>query len=1090
MFLRSYLFTFLTFLLSLTSLSASAQEDVIVVKHNTWDQDPAEAGRLYPTGNNQYVGNITAGHIWTLEYQGATYKTEGWEDYYNKSPLGLTFSFKKNATGSLQTAPDGTKYKLRATLSADKSSIALEFMTPDPPKPVTIQIDSRKVTLAEDTGTASAVFEYANPLNATKKAVSVGALSFEGTTYGVASQPSFSESASSQTQTLKLVSGSTTGFTLSVKGYYMLSVRTVDGTPAELIIRKLAADEEPQTTLSPTFPDAMIDCTNTKTYTPDEALTLWTYEEGYGRDPVNVGNYGADYSNVFLLGNGRLGIATECNMSEGILINEKTNYDSNPDPDHKYVSTGNYCPIGALKISQKGESPAYGGSFLRQLDLTTAVASAMNRWPSGDKTKIYAREYFVSRANDVAVLHFTTDGEARLSYSFETDLGGSGADGLVSATSGNTSNCQIRFNLTFKVLQSGGQISTSGGKVTVTDASEITVVFSVGTNYDIDSPTFYSGESDEQLAARVRSTVENAAALGWQTLYDNHIAEYSPLFNSARFELADATNNQPTSQLKEHYEGAYTSEAADSDDQTRMVDMLLFAMGRYLNLASSRGDLALPSNLQGIWANQGPQWNCDYHANINLQMNYWAAENTNISAAHIPFLTYLKKMAATQWRGYADRLVPGTGGWTHHFATNTFGASGTYNGEYTEAAAWNCTHIWQHYLYTQDRQFLADYFDTLYGAARFYFGYLRDTDGDGRLEIPNTYSPELSGGPSVAVHAQQLVYQHLCNTRDAALILGKSEEAAKCQSYIDRMYNGIDILDGEQCEWKGALTSEPTHRHLSHLMCLYPLAQVSPYDSDRTNFNGAYTALLKRKDADGGEDAAWNTAWKMCCYARSLQGDLALRQLAYGMEKRITPDLRTSCKHTFQIEGGAGISAAIGEMLLQSYSGIIDILPALPSTWPSGSVKGLKAEGNFETDIIWEDGEISEIRISDGLNSAIREGGVRLRLHAANVPNNDISGIYINGKPLQNRANAFSYEPETESYIITVPAGTPNKAPITFGPSATTGIDSPEISSPADSDAPVRLFDLQGRPVCGDPAPGIYIRRQGNSVSKILVSGL
>lgn len=1089
MFLRSYLFTFLSFLLSLTSLSASAQEDVIIVKvASDWQSTPVETARLYPIGNNQYVGTITDALLIILEYNNVYFRAD--KNLWGTSPIGSKITLQKDSWGYIQLKPEGNRYKLRATLSSDKNSIDLEFLAPDPPKPITATINSVKTTLVDDVANVSTTYTVDKPLNTSKKAVSVGALTFEGTTYGVASQPSFSESASSQTQTLKLVSGSTSGFTLSAKGYYMLSVRTVDGTPAELIIRKLAADEEPNTPLSATFPEAMLGCTNSASYIPDEALTLWTNEEGYGKNPVDVGNYGANYSNVFLLGNGRLGMATGCDQSEGILINEKTNYDSNPDPDHKYVNTGTYCPIGALKITRGGESPAYGGTFLRQLDLTTAVASAMNRWTANGKEKIYTREYLVSRANDVGVLHFTTNGEVKLNYSFESSIAGSGADGLVSATSGNTSNCQIRFNLTFKVIQKGGSLTTSGSTVSVTDADEITVVFGVGTNYDIDSPTFYSGESDDRLAERVRSTVESAAALGWQALYDNHIAEYSPLFNSARFELAEATNNAPTSLLKQHYEGAFTATAADSDDQTRMVDMLLFAMGRYLNLASSRGDLALPSNLQGIWANQNPQWNCDFHANINLQMNYWAAENTNISAAHIPFLTYLKKMAATQWRGYADRLVPGTGGWTHHFATNTFGASGTYNGEYTEAAAWNCTHIWQHYLYTQDRQFLADYFDTLYGAARFYFGYLRDTDGDGRLEIPNNYSPELSGGSSVAVHAQQLVYQHLCNTRDAALILGKNEEAAKCQSYIDRMYNGIDILDGEQCEWKGALTSEPTHRHLSHLMCLYPLAQVSPYDSDRTNFNGAYTALLKRADADGGEDAAWNTAWKMCCYARSLQGDLALRQLAFGMKHRITPDLRTSCKHTFQIEGGAGIAAAIGEMLLQSYSGIIDILPALPSTWPSGSVKGLKAEGNFETDIIWEDGEISEIRISDGLNSAIREGGVRLRLHAANIPNNDISGIYINGKPLQNRANAFSYEPETESYIITVPAGTPNKAPITFGPSATTGIDSPEISSPADSDAPVRLFDLQGRPVCGDPAPGIYIRRQGNSVSKILVSGL
>lgn len=1082
MFLRYYLFLLFTLLLSSTSL---AQEDVIIVKQGTWNVDPTEAGRLYPTGNSQYVGNITDGHLWALEYQGTTYNPEGWEDYYNKSPLNKTFTFKKNASGSLQTGQTGQKYKLRATLSADKSSIDLEFLVPDPPRPITATIGLKNITLVDDAGSASATFTCNRTLNRNKKDITIGALSFEGQTYGIAEQPSFTDSPNSQSRTLRLTAGSNAGITLSVIGYYTLSVRTVNGVPVELTVRKLAADEEPNTPLSATFPEAMLGCSNALPYIPDEPLTLWSNEEGYGRNPVDVGNYGANYSNVFLLGNGSLGIATECNQSEGILINEKTNYDSNPDPDHKYVNTGTYCPIGALKITRGGESPAHGSTFLRQLDLTTAVASAMNRWTASGKEKIYTREYLVSRANDVGVLHFTTNGEVKLNYSFESSIAGSGSEGLVSATSGNTSNCRIRFNLTFKVIQKGGSLTTSGSTVSVTDADEITVVFGVGTNYDIDSPTFYSGESDNRLAERVRSTVESAAALGWQALYDNHIAEYSPLFNAARFELAEATNNAPTSLLKQHYEGAFTATAADSDDRTRMIDMLLFAMGRYLNLASSRGDLALPSNLQGIWANQSPQWNCDFHANINLQMNYWAAENTNISSAHMPFLNYLKKMAATQWKGYADKLVAGTGGWTHHFATNTFGASGVYNGEYTEAAAWNCTHIWQHYLYTQDRQFLADFFDTLYGAARFYFGYLRDTDGDGLLEIPNNYSPELAGGTSVAVHAQQLVYQHLCNTRNAAVILGKTAEAANCQSYIDRMYNGIDIVNGEQCEWKGALTSEPTHRHLSHLMCLYPLAQVSPYDSDPTNFNGSYKALLKRADADGGEDAAWNTAWKMCCYARSLKGDLALRQLAYGMAERITPDLRTTCKHTFQIEGGAGISAAIGEMLLQSYSGTLDILPALPSTWPTGSVKGLKAEGNFTVDISWEEGEITEIRIADGLNQAIREGGVQLRIHAANMSDN---GIYIDGKPYQSRSSALLYEPRTDSYLLTIPAGTPNNASITLGASTTTGIDTPELGTP-DSEAPVRLFDLQGCPVSGDPQPGIYIRRQGNSVSKILIGG-
>ncbi|MDE6175500.1 MAG: hypothetical protein K2F88_08065, partial [Duncaniella sp.] len=329
MFLRSYLFTFLTFLLSLTSLSASAQEDVIIVKvASDWQSTPVETARLYPIGNNQYVGTITDALLIILEYNNVYFRAD--KNLWGTSPIGSKITLQKDSWGYIQLKPEGNRYKLRATLSSDKNSIDLEFLAPDPPKPITATINSVKTTLVDDVANVSTTYTVDKPLNTSKKAVSVGALSFEGTTYGVASQPSFSESASSQTQTLKLVSGSTSGFTLSAKGYYMLSVRTVDGTPAELIIRKLAADEEPNTPLSATFPEAMLGCTNSASYIPDEALTLWTNEEGYGKNPVDVGNYGANYSNVFLLGNGRLGMATGCDQSEGILINEKTNYDSNP----------------------------------------------------------------------------------------------------------------------------------------------------------------------------------------------------------------------------------------------------------------------------------------------------------------------------------------------------------------------------------------------------------------------------------------------------------------------------------------------------------------------------------------------------------------------------------------------------------------------------------------------------------------------------------------------------------------------------------------------------------------------------------------
>ncbi len=842
--------------------------------------------------------------------------------------------------------------------------------------------------------------------------------------------------------------------------------------------------------LSSTIPEAMVDCENTASYIPDEPMTLW-YNEEINKDNVEVGNYGAQYFEVFLLGNGRLGMATNCGSSEGILINEKTNYDSNVDKGHETAATGNYNPIGFIQMKQAGEKAAWGGTYLRQLDLTTAVASSVNKWTTNDVEKIYGREYLVSQPDNVGVVHFTTNGEVKLSYNFSSSLSGTASDGLFSATTSNTSNCDIHFNLSFKIIQSGGTLTSNGGTISVTDADEITMIYTVVTNYDINNaPECYSGESDAQLAEKGKSIVEKAASLGWKTLYDNHIAEYSPLFNSVKFQLENADNDAPVKTMKAEYEDKFTDDGIIDSNHTRMIDMLLFGMGRYLNLASSRGEMPLPSNLQGIWANTDPAWNCDYHANINLQMNYWATENTNISSAHMPFLNYLKIMAAKRWTKYADSVVPNTGGWAVDFATNTFGTTQIlYNNRNLEAAGWNCSHIWQHYLYTQDKQFLSDFFDTLYGSCKFYFGYLKDTDNDGLFEIPNTYSPEIGMGSNVAVHAQQIVYQHLCNTRDAAEILGKTAEMQKCQEFIDKMFNGIDIKDGYQCEWKGELTSEPNHRHLSHIMFLYPFAQVSPYDENTTNFDAFYNSLLQRGDTDGGEDAAWNTAWKMNCYARALKGDLALRQLAYGMKDRITPDLRTTCKHTFQIEGGAGISAGIAEMLLQSYSGIIDILPALPTAWQGGTIKGLKAVGNFEVEITWKDGTLVEAKITDCLNSAMREG-VKVRIHESNIP--DIKMLRVNKQKstLRSRAagGATHYREEnTGTYVVEIPAGAPKTTVINFSNSSTSGIDDIQVDEEDDnSGKPVEYFDLQGRRV-SHPAPGIYIRRQGTKAEKILI---
>ena len=840
-------------------------------------------------------------------------------------------------------------------------------------------------------------------------------------------------------------------------------------------------------TLSATVPDAMTYCENTSSYTPDHPYTLWFNTEDDGK--VDVGDFGA-YKKVFLLGNGRLGMAIYGGRNEEILINDKTNHNSQHDPGYESVPNGNggnYAEIGYLKVTDKGEAPSWGGPFLRQLDLTKAVATAVNL----EGTRTQAREYLVSRPAGVGVMHYTAESERTLSYEYSFSGGGTAdAEGRVLYAGTTTDGC-VNFAFGLRVVSPDGSVNAGSSSITVADAREILVVYAVATDYDQSCPDFRNGKSGDELKAEVAARLDAAVAKGWTALYDEHLAEYEPLFGSAYFELDDADYSHPTDELK----AAYTT--ASSAGGSRAVEMLLFAHGRYLNLASSRGDdVALPSNLQGIWGTTASPWGCDFHTNINLQMNYWGTESTNIPAAHEPFMRYLKLMSQTHWDDYARKLVPDTKGWTCFLLNSPDGYSFKYNGDYVEAAGWNCYHIWQHYLYSQDRAFLEEYYPVIYGAARFYMDYARDTDGDGRLELPCNYSPELSGGTTVATHAQQILATTLTYTRDAARILGKEADAAELDEFLSKIYDGLEAKDGEQCEWKGQLTSEKEHRHLSHLMQLFPFGGVSPYDEDRANFEANVAALHTRGDGDGSEDAGWNTSWKMNCYARALDGDEALRQLAVGMPERISSDLRTTCKHTFQIDGTGGWPSAIAEMLMQSYTGVIDILPAVPSAWGSGRVSGLKAAGNYTVDIEWANGKITEVTISDPLSGSRADGPMRVRLHESSVGAQE---IYVNGTRAEEdlsdlfrapsrapqTAAAYTSEPRTSSMLLTIPsAGATTR--ITIGTEGSTGVTAPGAELEFDPAAAYELYDLTGRridpsAVCG----GIYIRRQGPLVEKV-----
>ncbi len=743
--------------------------------------------------------------------------------------------------------------------------------------------------------------------------------------------------------------------------------------------------------LSSTLSRTLIDAVG-GSYIPDEPLTMW-----YTDDVASYGAPGLSDDTSFCLGNGKLGAVWYGTTTDAILINDKTYFIGTRDEDYSNTGTVssysnlNFAPLGYIKMSQSGfwEPP-----MIRELNLTTGVSSVVLE----ANNVTISKEMFVSLAEDAMVLRMTSYPANNLNFTFQ--LGNNNAGSI---TSGHTVENSIGIgsysqsnsytgetypfcsDICFEVFQTGGTISSSGSNITVSNASEIYLVCVGVTDYDMEKDHFLSGESLSDLESRAQnaaSAVMTKLQNGeWENIYNAHVSEFSAGMNTSKLTLSGATNNQTTNIIKSAYDNiGYTSTAANTSDDTKMGDMLLYAYGRYMHWSSSRGETNLPSNLQGIWAAYGAPWGCDYHANINVQMNYWNAEPTNLSSSHMPFLNYQKIMAQKRWGGYAKNLVSGTNGWTIDALNTPYGSCGRVDKTpYVEAAAWFCSHIWQHYLYNLDYNFLKEFFPTIWGATQFYLDYLTYDSSISKYVINTFYSPEQGTGNGYAVHAQQLVHEHLRYTLEAANILGNdsglsSSELTQLETYLNNMDTGIHPDNGCLQEWIGVTPSTGDHhRHLSHLMCFYPLADVSPYDSDLTNFDAAYGSLLVRGDADG-ENAAWNTAHKMACYARARKGDLAMRQLAYGMPDRFTKSFKSKCNGNYQVEGGNGVSAAMAEMLAQGIRGVfsgdnqygfIDVAPALPATsWPTGQVTGLKTQGNYQVDLKWEDGIVQEIKIT------------------------------------------------------------------------------------------------------------------------------
>ncbi len=861
--------------------------------------------------------------------------------------------------------------------------------------------------------------------------------------------------------------------------------------------------------------------TGVSTFAPKNPNTLWYTTSA---EATGVSYPWMEYA--LPLGNGELGCMIFGGVhNEEIQFNEKTLWSGPANTVGAGSGNRTFMNFGSVIVENKDEAIWEGVTdYVRYLDIEDGISGVEFKNANGSK---FTRKYLSSAPDQVIAAQYKAEGDDKLNLIFKLKPGQSiGAsavtyeNGMAYFTGAMTVKHAARLHV---VANEGATVTTTATGIKVENATEIAFYLKGATNFNGDMEVlnnYFTSETADDVNAKVKTAIEAAIAKGYETVEADHITDFNAITKRMTFDLGLTTPTVDTKTLIDKYYPNNSGANSTANDHL-FLEQLYFHFGRYLAISSNRQPIAAPNNLQGIWNDRGTEspWNSDVHTNINIQMNYWPTEITNLSDLHKPFVNFIIRGAqSTGWKEVGTRYNNGHG-WSVLTETSLYNSMSTWGDNYLVANVWYTSHLWTHWRYTQDKEFLAKAFPVMWDCAKFWFHRLIEDRGfdntqdeqasvrnyhtpykfepDGTFVAPNEFSAEQHDNQTEdgTAHAQQMISYLFQNLADAIEILGventglSAEDIAKLNLYLEKTDNGLHtetytgawgnpyngVKTGEKLlrEWKYTpfdISNDRGHRHMSHMMALFPLDQITP---ESEYFTPAVNSLKLRGDAATG----WSMGWKVNLWARAQDGDHAHIIIKNALKH--STDYGTNAgaggiyynlfdSHApFQIDGNFGVCSGIAEMLMQSAHGYINVLPALPAVWKKqGDVKGMKAMGNFTVDFNWTAGKCQQIKIVSNAGAELK---VRCDRGAMAI---EKALVTVNGAEVKTTVDANG--------IVTIPCAKDDVVVINFM-EETTGINGVATQNGETNKA---MYDLSGRRIATATAGQVYIQDGVKKLSK------